>query len=578
MPGSLPEKAEPYRISFSIGGPGEGGLELLECVETRVREWLVHRSQAPQFDSEVVEGTWSDDDYEISIERGSLGDVGYASFKWECQDRRSPDFWLRLDVDLATNGGPVEASIESYFLEREDADPPDMLAGPPPIVHELLDAFDCYLGEERLANGVTRVSTDEVPAFAAGRILSPERRLPIIAVSQDGRGNTSVDLERLQRVLAGVAAVATYGSAAVGLRDQLGWQLACYNGALRVYWPGCATQDASNSHRVWMGREATRLGFLGLARQIQGECLRRLAPAFSRDLFESVRSGVEWEKMLQRIAELERQSTAMPQERESGAVDGVAELEATVSELKRQLRNRTDETNDLRRAIADSANAQQSTAAAGQIEQMQRRIDEQEGQVDELETEVQHWRNQYDASLRRYDREANYWNGLLTANDWVGRGLWELRAGLAPYVERCFTAKYPGRVTNELEVVFRNRDGTVSLDWQEIERDAGRLGVSSFQVMDVAALLRVMDHCWNEVFRGASDYVGPSERDRVKELRRCRNDWAHQKRFSAEGAARSLDTMHRLLSAIDATQSGAVENLKHRYHQSNPQSSRHRAA
>ncbi len=576
--GSLLDKAEPYRLSLVITGPGPGGLLLLERVQALVSEWLSQRSQEPENDQPT--GSWATDDYEISDkERDFLGNAGYASFKWECEDRRSPGSWLRLDVDLATAGGLVAVTVESYFLEREDAEPPDLLAGPPPLIHELLDAFDCYLGEERLASGVTRVPLDEAPAFAAGRILSPERQLPVVAVSQDGRGNTAVDPERLQRVLTGVATVVTYGnSAAAGLRDQLGWQLACYNGAVRVYWPGCATPDASSSHRVWMGRDAARLGFLGLARQIQGECLRRSASAFTREMFESVRSSVEREKMLQRIAELERQFTAIPEERESGAGDKVSELEATVVELKRQLRNRTGEINDLRRSITDTANAHQSSAAAaGQIEQMQRRMDEQEGQIDELETEVQHWRNQYDVSLRRYDHEANYWNGLLTSNDWVGRGLWELRIGLAPYVERYFTAKYPGRVTNELETVFRNRDGTASLDWQEIERDSGRLGVSSFQVMDAAALLRVMDHCWNEVFRGTSDYVGPSERDRVKELRRCRNDWAHQRRFSTEGAVRSLDAMHRLLSAIDATQAGAVENLKHRYHQSNPGSRRRRA-
>ena len=238
LPGALPETAEPYRVSFSITGPGATGLELLALVEARVREWLAGRSQAPQFDLDAQKGTWSADEYEISIERDSLGDVGYVSFKWECEDRRAPGFWLRLDLDLATEGNHVAVSIESYFLEQDDAEPPDLLAGPPPLVHELLDTFDCFMGDEQLGSGVTLASPEKAPQFAAGRILSPERRLPIVAVSQDGRGETAIDPARLQRVLAGVAVVATYGATPQ--------PRCCGSGStLALRWPATAARCAS---------------------------------------------------------------------------------------------------------------------------------------------------------------------------------------------------------------------------------------------------------------------------------------------------------------------------------------------
>ena len=148
-PGPLPEKAEPYRVSFDIAGPGAGGLELLELVEARVRNWLAGRSQEPQFDAPA--GSWSDTDYEISIEKDSLGAAGYAYFQWECEDRRAPGFWLRLNVGLSAVGDRVAVIMESHFLEQDDTETPDMLVGPPPLVSELLDSFHWLPGWRTIA-------------------------------------------------------------------------------------------------------------------------------------------------------------------------------------------------------------------------------------------------------------------------------------------------------------------------------------------------------------------------------------------------------------------------------------------
>lgn len=573
-----PSGAEPYRVTLTIAGPGPQGLDLLARVEEQVSGWLSQRPQNPEFEQGA--GSWSADDYEISRDGDSLGDAGFAYFKWQCEDRRAPGFWLRLDVDLATEGGAVIASMESYFLERDDSDLPDLLAGPPPLVHELMQNFDCYLGGERATGQVLEVSSEEAAQFATGTILSPQRELPVIAVSRYANGEAAVDAAQVQRVLAGVAVVATYDSdAATALREHLGHRLSCYNGAVRVYWPGCSTRDASGTHRVWMSREVARSGF-SHARQLQAECLRRRADAFSRELFESVQRDVEREKMRQRIAELESVELRLQEAQTSGtaAPGRMAELEATNNELKRQLRVRTDEIRRLRQALSDAANSRQPAGEEAQHEQMRQRIGELEEQIEGLNAEARSWREQYEASERRSEREGNRWRAVMTHNDWVGRGLWELRSGLAPYVERHFTALYPGRVLDELQALFRERDGTTSWEWRNIERDAQRFRSSYFEVMDVAALLRVMDNRWNEVFKSTPESLGPAEQDLVRHSRSHRNDWAHQRRFGGEEANRALDSMHRLLSAIGAQQAGAVENLKLRHYESSPELSRRRAA
>ena len=470
--------------------------------------------------------------------------------------------------------------IESYFLERDDSDLPDLLAGPPPLVHELTRGFECYQGGERATGQVVEVLPGEAARFACETILSPQRELPIVAVSRYINGETAVDPAQAQRVLAGLAVVATYGGeTATALRERLGWQLACYNGAVRVYWPGCTSRDVSSVHRVWMGREVSVKGFAH-ARQLQRECLRRRASAFSRELFETVQRDVEREKMRQRIAELEALELRLheTQPHDTGALARVFELEATNNELKRQLRIRTGEIKQLRRALSDVSNDPASAAVAAQAEQMQRRIDELEGEVDRLGAEVDNWRDRHDAIERRSSQEANRWRAILTHNDWVGRGLWELRSGLAPFVERHFAAQYPGTMLEELEAVFRDRDGTTSREWREIENDARRFRTSYFQVMDVAALLRVMVNSWNEVFKSTNETLGPAEQSLARNLKDYRNDWAHQKSFGAEGANRALDSVQRLLSAIGAQQADVVDNLRLRHYETSPELSRRRAA
>ncbi len=574
-PGALPEKAEPYRVSFSITGPGGAGRELLDRVEAHIREWLAGRSQEPEVDQ--PSGSWSDDDYEISIDRDSLGDAGYVSFKWECEDRRAPGFWLRLDVDLATEGGPVSVSAESYFLERDDAEPPDLLAGPPPLVHGLLAAFHCYMGEERLSGEVSPVSPEAAGEFAAGRILSPERQLPVVAVSQGGRGKPAIDPARLQRILAGAATVATYGDAAAqALRERLGWQLACYDGAVRVYWPGCAPGDRSGQHKVWMGREAAKLGFR-LILQLQGECLRRLAPAFDRRMFEAVKGRIEQEKLRVRLLELEAENRRWQEEQESresgaGTEARIRELEAANAELKRQLRAKNQENKQLAASALQQKPQQQSGPETALTAELRQTIADRDSQLAEKDAEIQSLETEHNLLQRRQERESERLRQVFTGSEWVGTGLRVLKSGLRPFVFQEFTGCYGDRTLTELYDVFNG-----DIHAPDDLRKAGT-AEQAFQEMASAALLKVMFRRWGEVF---IKKLRPTERDLVRDLQGYRNDWAHQRTFHGEKAANALEAMHRLLAAINSPQAKAAERLRIEHHKAAPVSepaNRRRAA
>lgn len=131
----------------------------------------------------------------------------------------------------------------------------------------------------------------------------------------------------------------------------------------------------------------------------------------------------------------------------------------------------------------------------------------------------------------------------VTNHERVGKALDQLRAGLAPFVERELQAKFGKGFAFEVKELLSDT----------------RLGGKEGTLNDVAALLVVMDRKWGEVFR---QVLGKAERSLVNELLAVRNRWAHQEPFSSDDAYRALDSASRLLTAISAPESDDIERMK----------------
>ena len=132
----------------------------------------------------------------------------------------------------------------------------------------------------------------------------------------------------------------------------------------------------------------------------------------------------------------------------------------------------------------------------------------------------------------------------VTNRDRVGNAMDALKTGLAPFVSREFINHHKGHSSTVLQQVLG-----------EPVHDAK----GHFAGMDVAGLLRVMWESWNEVYRNT---LGHAERSLVSELREFRNRWAHQETFSSDDAYRALDSTHRLLAAVSASETTEVESMK----------------
>ena len=132
----------------------------------------------------------------------------------------------------------------------------------------------------------------------------------------------------------------------------------------------------------------------------------------------------------------------------------------------------------------------------------------------------------------------------ITNHERVGKALELLKAGLGPFVEREFKAKFGDGWAFEVKDILTDT----------------RLGSGKSQSLnDIAALLVVMDRKWGDVFR---QILGKTERSLVNEILSTRNRWAHQDAFSSDDAYRALDSVGRLLTSISASQADDVEKMK----------------
>jgi predicted AAA+ superfamily ATPase len=127
----------------------------------------------------------------------------------------------------------------------------------------------------------------------------------------------------------------------------------------------------------------------------------------------------------------------------------------------------------------------------------------------------------------------------ISNRDRVGRAFELLAAGLGPFVDRRMRTRATGG-----DRWFEQ--------WQARER-----GPVSPQ--DPAVQLKVMADCWDTAFR---DELTRSDRNIVFELRDVRNKWAHNESFTADDAYRALDSIERLLTAVDAVEASDVGRSK----------------
>ena len=307
--------AEYYRTIFTIEESARG-LELLEQVANEARKWAGYEFGEPLDD---VRGELEGTEGRLRFWMRSVDDSGIFRLVWERPDPHDPELQWRLGLRLATEGDDMEADIEVQGLEWQGGAPPDIFqARPPSLVSTLFNKFHCSLDGERLTTEAHRATNAN--SFRE-ELLDPKRSVPLLVVSEEKPGDSasekaghlqrqlSVEYGRLavpgtwrekanhlQRQLLGLVKVVSYDhDTAWHISKDLPRPLRCYDGAMRLYSPGCSESDVSQQHPYWLPSDMDKLGPDLMLRMLRDECVIRLPRQGRRRMFSRVRNAIRSE-------------------------------------------------------------------------------------------------------------------------------------------------------------------------------------------------------------------------------------------------------------------------------------------
>lgn len=175
---------------------------------------------------------------------------------------------LQLQVTEAVPGGHLTTKVS--VLERSDVvhfscdlgvvasgvSRPTIALRAPKFVQGVVaigTAWQIERGRDRIFSFPFAVGINEIKQFE-DLIRSADRALPVIAVSKfDGKPAFPGLASELAKRVTGLAHVCVLSEdASWHLTETLGGQWSCFNGAVRIYWPGGVGEKAPLRHPLWL--------------------------------------------------------------------------------------------------------------------------------------------------------------------------------------------------------------------------------------------------------------------------------------------------------------------------------------
>ena len=158
----------------------------------------------------------------------------------------------------------VEVASAEYVLA-----PALYSVGAPAVVRTICQ-HEMFVGDMRVCATVYPLSEERVDQFV-GLLEAEQRRLPVVLVTPFANGELGeLDPKSLAGSLAGVAIIAEADTPETtrSLSSRLG-RLGCYDGGIRVYWPGFRSSDDLRRHPLMLGSRIAILGPERAARTVQ---------------------------------------------------------------------------------------------------------------------------------------------------------------------------------------------------------------------------------------------------------------------------------------------------------------------
>jgi len=178
----------------------------------------------------------------------------------------------------------VEHLISVESLEYKVA-PVRLNVGSPRVIRDFCSERIVRIGAMQVKATPYPLPPDDVSTFI-DLLASDERKIPIVFLAPYANGDVnSITASSLARNLAGVAIVVNVDETAAtwSIAEEIGRALSCFNGAVRIYWPGFRRNDDPRSHRLVLGSQIEQLGTATAIRSIQDTIFEVAAFRFAPD-------------------------------------------------------------------------------------------------------------------------------------------------------------------------------------------------------------------------------------------------------------------------------------------------------
>jgi hypothetical protein len=226
--------------------------------------------------------------------------------------------------------------------------------GRPRVVTEILRRHPCQLFNWLVPTALTRLPNDRVAAFCDDVLLNRSRSIPVIMVApriSDGLAN--VDPVRLELSTRGLAQVVFLEDkfAALMLTRELGRHHACFDGAVKLYWPLQKGTGELFSDRPYLPTRGARAELFGEA--VSAEILTKLS-----DLASHTTSDGEVVRRVRRamVENARQQDSLLRKQLEDKSLDQARLQEELLNALVRveQLEDERDRLTDENAALRNS--------------------------------------------------------------------------------------------------------------------------------------------------------------------------------------------------------------------------------
>lgn len=342
-----------YSASFYLGSQDHGG-PTIEDVAARCVSWVVEggRGEVPiemeAAPGSTIESVGIGEGATVSALRVASGDQDLWGLRLDHIDHELDDLLWRTEICLARDLESEELAFSCNNLAgsvSQTVTPITRTPSRPRIVPQVLREWGGYKGGFSLKASAHVLTSDEVDGFI-DTLISPSRHRPVVFISAKNEDDRPlIDAEKVADWLAGVAHVVVAQSRfpVRRMEDRLPEKFRCFNGAIRIYWPGLSFNDPYR-HKLWlpdgiMDKErwhnhGFREFLLGYISEFATSVFDPEAPSWA--LLESIRRQNQIEEAVQKGDQAEL--IELYEEDNEALSTENADLKAQISDLVEQVR------------------------------------------------------------------------------------------------------------------------------------------------------------------------------------------------------------------------------------------------